>query len=109
MAVFYIDGAKMETRTAAHHEIAKNLDFAEYYGANLDALWDMMSTFEGNVVLKNPGEMLESIGSYGNRILSVFYEAEEMNPGLRFHVVEEKGLTSASAGDTDTGTEGVGE
>lgn len=102
MAVFYLDGAKMETRLAAHREIAEKLDFPEYYGANLDALWDIMSTFEGTVVLKNPGEMLEHIDSYGNRILSVFYEAEESNPRFRFRVVEEKGQSSdCSAKDTD--------
>ena len=38
-----IDGTRILSEEQFHTEIAKALDFPDYYGNNLDALWDCLS------------------------------------------------------------------
>lgn len=81
-----IDGAAMRTREAAHAEIARAMDFPAYYGRNLDALWDLLTTASARVRLTSAPDMLNALGSYGCRLLKTFYEAAEENPRLDFSV-----------------------
>ena len=81
-----IDGAAMHTREAAHEEIARAMDFPDYYGKNLDALWDMLTTTTAQVRLAAAAGMLNALGSYGCRLLKTFYDAAEENPRLDFSV-----------------------
>ena len=74
-----IDGKNMTARRAAHEEIAGKLNFPAYYGHNLDALYDMLSTFEGSVRLVNTAEMLNTLQGYGCNLLKTFYDAMEAN------------------------------
>ncbi|WP_037586733.1 barstar family protein [Stenoxybacter acetivorans] len=39
-----LEGSKMKTEQDFHNQISKLLDFGEYYGNNLNALWDRLST-----------------------------------------------------------------
>jgi ribonuclease inhibitor len=39
-----IDGKAIFTEYDFHRQIAQLLDFGEYYGNNLDALWDILTT-----------------------------------------------------------------
>ena len=41
-----IDGRRMTTRADAHAELARALDFPDWYGANLDALYDVLTDLE---------------------------------------------------------------
>ena len=80
----------MQDRMSAHGEIAKKLSFPEYYGNNLDALWDMLTTCdEITVTLTGASVMLGSLRGYGCKLLETFFEAEEENPHLRFFILPE--------------------
>ncbi|MBQ1256051.1 MAG: barstar family protein [Clostridia bacterium] len=83
---YVIDGAKMADRRAAHEEIAGAMCFPEYYGHNLDALFDMLSTFEGHVSVKNVPAALNALGSYGLSLLKTFYDAAEENRRFTFTI-----------------------
>ena len=87
---YTIYGDRMTSRETAHAELARALDFPPYYGANLDALWDMISATDADVVLLNVEAMLRALGSYGCKILSTFYEATEENSGLTFRIGAEE-------------------
>lgn len=39
-----LDGNRVRTEVEFHREVGKLLDFGPYYGANLDASWDRLST-----------------------------------------------------------------
>ncbi|MEU4483053.1 barstar family protein [Micromonospora sp. NPDC023966] len=39
-----LDGNQVKSEPDFHREMAARLDFGPYYGANLDALWDRLST-----------------------------------------------------------------
>lgn len=83
-----LDGAKMTSRAAAHGHIAGVLGFPEWYGNNLDALWDMLAASgELELELINAPAMLNGMDSYACRMISVFYEADKENENISFRVV----------------------
>lgn len=48
-----IDGKEIKNRDQLHSHMAKQLKFPTYYGKNLDALYDVLSTdFSGSTVIK---------------------------------------------------------
>ena len=81
---FVIEGKNMTARRAAHEEIARALDFPAYYGANLDALYDMLTAFEGTARLSGTAEMLKNLEGYGCNLLKTFYDAMEANKKFVF-------------------------
>ena len=83
---YRIDGTQMHSRQEAHDEIARAMQFPEYYGRNLDALWDMLTTTGGTAVLTDAAGMLNALGSYGCRLLKTFYDAAEENSRFDFRV-----------------------
>ena len=81
-----IDGAAMLSREEAHTELARALELPEYYGGNLDALYDCASTTDAEAVLAHPAPMLDALKVYGCKLLETLYEAADSNPGFQFRV-----------------------
>lgn len=71
-----LDGMNMRTREAAHDEIAQKMGLPEYYGRNLDALWDVLTEREWTVTLVNARAMLEALGDYGEALFKTFFDAK---------------------------------
>lgn len=84
MVKYVICGNAMISRETAHDELSRALSLPEYYGRNLDALWDCVSAMSGEIVLTGSDEMLKNLGLYGKKILSVFGDAAEQNPDISF-------------------------
>ena len=83
-----LDGAKMRTKPAAHAELKRALKFPPHYGANLDALWDMLTEISEPVTVTfvNSDLMVESIGPDGLSILQTIIEAAIKNPNFKLVV-----------------------
>ena len=81
-----IDGAAMLSREAAHAELKRALELPEYYGENLDALYDCACTMDAEVTLVHPAPMLEALKLYGCKLLETLFEASEQNPSFQFRV-----------------------
>ena len=77
----------MTTRADAYAHIRNAFDCPDC-GANLDALWDVLSTTSALVTLQNPAQMLNGLGSYGCRMLGLFYKAAEETETFRFYMEE---------------------
>jgi len=84
-----LNGKKMDTREHAHRHLQKQLRLPAYYGANLDALWDLLSTCGEaiQVTLVNRGDMISALGDYGEKLIQVFKDAERGNDRLRFRIM----------------------
>lgn len=81
-----LNGADMMTRADAYAQIWCALDCPEECSANLDALWDVVSTASACLTLQNPAPMLNGLGSYGCKMLWVLFKAAEETETFRFFV-----------------------
>ena len=92
MRTVLLNGKRMNTKKSTHLYLKRKLSFPAYYGKNLDALWDVLSTMsdETDIVLYNKENLDENLGIYGNTLLSVFNEAAESNKRIKFRVVDIK-------------------
>lgn len=72
---YTINGAALTDRNAAHDEIVRALPVPEYYGRNLDALWDVVSCMEGEIVLVNASDLSD----YAETVLDLLKEAAGEN------------------------------
>ena len=79
-----LDGRNMRTREDAHRELREKLALPSYYGNNLDALFDCITTMKAQVFMENADAMLESLGIYGERLLETFRDGAAENPGFIF-------------------------
>lgn len=79
MKQFLLDGRDMKDRAAAYGVIRETLGFPEWFGENLDALWDCLGEMEAgsSLVLANTSALLDALGPYGEKMLSCFREAAQ--------------------------------
>ena len=90
MKTIVLDCAQMTGRETAHDYLARELSFPEWYGRNLDALYDLLTGYVGPVRLELVNvRALEALGGYGRALLSTMEEAAGETPGLELVVREE--------------------
>ncbi len=75
-----LDAKQLDERGQAHAYLKKMLELPDYYGNNLDALYDCLTEMEE---LDVTFERREGTGGYFPRIYRVFLRAAEENPGIR--------------------------
>lgn len=93
---YLIDCSKLGERRAAHRYLAKTLELPEYYGNNLDALYDCLTEMgECSILLKGALKLYES-GGYGEKILKVMQDAAAANPRLKIAVAEDETVGSGT-------------
>ena len=81
MNIIILDGSVMTSRERAYKHIARELRFPEYFGKNLDALYDLLTDLYVNedtiVILMNCRTMKKSLGEYGDKLIEAFANASE--------------------------------
>ena len=73
-----------------HKALKQQLDFPDYYGENLSALWDCLRyySFENTkIVVKGISELPSELQEYMNSILEVFEDVHTENPAIIFEIV----------------------
>ena len=85
-----LDGGAFESAAQLHETLARELRFPDWYGGNLDALFDCLTDLREDTVicLKNPDGLEKCLGAFGGRVLRVLRQAAEENPHL--HLTMEK-------------------
>lgn len=89
MTVF-IDGADIASRDALHDTLARQLSLPDWYGRNLDALYDCLSEYgeEAELRLLHTDELFAHLGVYADVLQTVLRDACEENPRLRLSIEE---------------------
>ena len=79
MSIYLLDGKDMTSREEAFSVIAKEMDFPEWFGKNLDALYDCLSekSEDNTIVFVNTAILEENLGDYGEKILGCFRDASD--------------------------------
>lgn len=76
-----LENHRMQTKEEAHEYLQDMFQFPDYYGHNLDALWDMLMERSKPVTLDLEEEV--DPDSYAFRIHSLLHEAAQENPAIR--------------------------
>ena len=85
-----IDFSLCKYQMDLHNEIREKLELPEWYGNNLDALWDMLTGFietpiEINVIFKPENKTAENLKESVLKIIETFKEASEEDEEIKFN------------------------
>ena len=80
----FLDGHKMLNRRAVHDHLMEQLELPEYYGRNLDALYDLLTERDSptRLVVQHKDTILSWLGEYGVALCQTLEDADRANPGL---------------------------
>ena len=80
-----INGKEINDRRALHRAFAEGLSFPDYYGGNLDALYDCLTDLHEptEIRLMNFGLLEAALGKYASVLRRVLFHAMEENPRIR--------------------------
>ena len=80
-----LDGQKMLNRRAVHDHLAEQLHLPDYYGRNLDALYDLLTERDTplRLVVQHRDVLLTWLGEYGTALCQTLEDADRANPGLQ--------------------------
>lgn len=84
------DGALFIDRAQTHEILKEKLGLPEYYGKNLDALWDCLTgeiDLPLRIIWKNYGASEKLLGDYANLLKTVFEEAQQEIEGLIVEII----------------------
>ena len=84
-----IDFTKCKYPMDLHNEISEKLELPEWYGNNLDALWDMLTGFietpiEITVIYKPENKAAENLKENVLKVIETFKEASEEDEEIKF-------------------------
>ena len=80
-----LDGEKISNKDELHKFMKSALDFPEWYGENLDALYDCLTdlTEEVEIHLENAEAFHRNLGNYADKVLWVLKDAEQTNLNIQ--------------------------
>ena len=87
-----LDGNLMTDRNATHDLLAESFRFPDYYGRNLDALYDLLSVYpeEIHVTVIHEQQMLSVLGKYGQLLLKTLQDGAAVNAKIKLSIFSEK-------------------
>ena len=87
MKVVILDGTTAPTKEALHQHLARELAFPDWYGGNLDALFDCLTAVSEEVTLSlDETALAEALGPYVQRVGKVLARAAENNSNIQLNI-----------------------
>lgn len=87
MKIIKLDGKKMKDRETTHTYLKKKLHLPEYYGNNLDALWDCVNEMDNiRIILKNYAFLQNNLGDYAAELIKIFKERSLTSKSFIFEI-----------------------
>ncbi len=79
-----LDGKTIETREGLYAEVRRQLDLPDFFGANADALYDVLTSLSQHTVVTVccPGNLRRSLGPYYAVVERVLLDAATATPAL---------------------------
>lgn len=88
MARVQLDGRQLANKELIYHYIKRKFSVPDYFGNNLDALWDVLSTaskeLEIHVIYSD--DLLFELGAYGKAVLRLFLDLGEENKNITIEI-----------------------
>lgn len=86
MSELILDGATIQNESDFHSVMSNLLNFGPYYGRNLNALWDRLSTDVERpmkIIWLDSEKSKKCLGEYFNKIIQIFEQAKRQD--MRFN------------------------
>lgn len=73
---YLINGKKIKDRKQVHEYLRSVFKLPDYYGRNLDALWDCLSSDSTikKITIIHTDELKNTLGDYSNSLMNVFID-----------------------------------
>ncbi len=86
-----LDGNKITDKRMLHNYLKEQCGFPEYYGNNLDALYDCLTDREEplEIQLAHARELKEILCGYGEAFIETLEDAAANSQNFSFHMWEE--------------------
>ena len=86
MAKAVVDGSKIASKSELHCCLSSALSFPEWYGKNLDALFDCLTDISEKTEIEiiNSEEMKKNLGEYFSSFVETVKDACEENENITF-------------------------
>ena len=87
-----LNGTRIKSRKALHDALARQLSLPDWYGRNLDALYDCLTeiTEDSEIILRNPSLLYENLGVYAKMVEAVMRDACDENRHLSMTVEKDR-------------------
>lgn len=94
MKEILLNGDKMLNKASTHAYLKQELALPDYYGENLDALWDCLTTdfSPKKIVIYKPDAIIKHLGDYGEAIINLFKQAAEENENIKVYIEKDNGI-----------------
>lgn len=86
MRICILDGERILDKDMLHDTLAGAMDFPDWYGRNLDALYDCLTDMpeETEIRIRNENALTEHLGNYAAALKKVIGAAAEENHRIRW-------------------------
>ena len=76
-----LDGTVLKSKEELHSTISWQLQLPDYYGRNLDALWDVLSAWDKPLIIKvtNTAQLYDYLGDYAQSLLELLRDVAAEN------------------------------
>lgn len=76
-----LDGKEILDKKILFLKLKEQIDSTEFYGDNLDALWDVLSTInEGiKIIILNKKDLKIHLGEYAELLIELFHGLKDVN------------------------------
>lgn len=94
MKEIQLNGAKMFDKASTHAYLKRKLALPDYYGENLDALWDCLSTDMElkKITIYKSQTIIENLGPYGEALITLFQEVSEENDCIQVEIESDNSI-----------------
>lgn len=85
MKTLIIDGKQMKSKTSLYLHLIRVLSLPNYFGNNLDALWDVLTEEDEltEIVFLNTDQAKKHLGQYGVKLIGLLEKLERENKNYR--------------------------
>lgn len=81
-----IDGSKIDSIETLHKKLSEELSFPEWYGNNLDALYDVLTDIKEDtcLVIENSDKLMANLNEYGEKLVALLEDVVSENDSFDF-------------------------
>lgn len=90
MKSYIIDGQLMESKDSFYHHLSEVFSLPDYFGNNLDALWDLLNEEEDStkIIFLNTDQARKGLGTYAESFIQLLEELSLENELYRTYFYE---------------------